>query len=88
MPAARATNLEIQKWVVRHHGFMPETGWIEHCKEDAGVVPPGTFVAPFTNPCPPEKKVAIIQAFRHFGILQQATELRHRQSPRQECTDA
>ena len=69
MPAARATNLEIQKWVVRHHGFVPETGWIEHCKEAAGIIPAGTFVMESTNICPMERKPAIIQAFRHFGIL-------------------
>ena len=69
MPWARATNLEIQKWVVRHHGFVPETGWIEHCKEAAGIASAGTLVTAPTNPCPLERKPAIIEAFRHFGIL-------------------
>ena len=69
MPWGRATNLEIQKWVVRHYGFVPETGWIEHCKEAVGIAPPRTFVWTSTNSCPVERKLAIIQAFRHFGIL-------------------
>ena len=34
----RATNLEIQKCVVRQHGFVPETAWIEHCRQLCGVV--------------------------------------------------
>jgi hypothetical protein len=34
----RVSNLEIQKWVVRTHGFVPEGPWIEHCKALAGLV--------------------------------------------------
>ena len=69
MPGSRATHLEIQKWIVRHHGFVPETGWIEQCKEAAGIAPAGTVITTSTNPCPLERKPAIIQAFLHFGIL-------------------
>jgi hypothetical protein len=61
---ARATNLEIQKWVARKHGFVPETVWIEHCKQllaaDGGTP---------SNPCPPQYQPAIRQAFAHFGML-------------------
>ena len=32
-----ATSAEIQKFVQRHHGFIPKTGWIAHVKEVHGV---------------------------------------------------
>jgi len=63
----RATDQEIQKWISRQHGFVPESAWILHCKEQFGLVAPGT--APAENPCPPEKVAAIQQAFRRFGLL-------------------
>jgi hypothetical protein len=63
----RATDQEIQKWISRQHGFVPESAWLLHCKEQFGLVPPGT--APKENPCPVEKITAIKQAFQRFGIL-------------------
>jgi hypothetical protein len=63
----RATDQEIQKWISRQHGFVPESAWLQHCKEQFGLVVPGT--APKENPCPPEKVAAIKQAFRRFGLL-------------------
>ena len=63
----RATDQEIQKWISRQHGFVPESAWLLHCKELFGLVAPGT--APKENPCPPEKVAAIKQAFRRFGLL-------------------
>jgi hypothetical protein len=63
----RATDQEIQKWIARQHGFVPESAWIAHCKELFGLAAFGT--APKENPCPPEKIEAIKQAFRRFGLL-------------------
>jgi hypothetical protein len=63
----RVTDQEIQKWVARQHGFVPESAWLLHCKEQFGLVAPGT--ASSENPCPPEKVTAIRQAFRQFGLL-------------------
>jgi hypothetical protein len=63
----RATDQELQKWISRQHGFVPESAWILHCKEQFGLVAPGT--APAENPCPREKVAAIKQAFRRFGLL-------------------
>jgi hypothetical protein len=68
-----ATNLEIQKWVARTHGFVPESDWIIHCKQlfgidtTIGLAPEQRFVP--ANPCPPERQIAIKQAFQHFGML-------------------
>jgi len=63
----RATDQEIQKWVKRQHGFVPESAWITHCRELFGIAASGTAAS--ENPCPPEKVAAIKQAFRHFGLL-------------------
>lgn len=63
----RATDQEIQKWILRQHGFVPESAWLLHCKELFGLTEPGN--APTQNPCPPEKVAAIKQAFRRFGLL-------------------
>jgi hypothetical protein len=63
----RVTDQEIQKWISRQHGFVPESAWLLHCKELFGLAAPGT--APKENPCPPEKVAAIQQAFRRFGLL-------------------
>src|SRR5690348_1900892 len=63
----RATDQEIQKWILRQHGFVPESGWLLHCKELFGLTEPGS--APTENPCPPEKVATIKQAFRRFGLL-------------------
>jgi hypothetical protein len=63
----RATDQEIQKWISRQHGFVPESAWLLHCKEQFGLVASET--APKENPCPPDKVAAIKQAFRHFGLL-------------------
>jgi hypothetical protein len=32
-----ATDTQIQKFVQRHHGFIPKTGWITHVKEVHGI---------------------------------------------------
>jgi hypothetical protein len=63
----RVTDQEIQKWIARQHGFVPESAWLLYCKEQFGLVAPGT--ASPENPCPPEKVTAIRQAFRQFGLL-------------------
>jgi hypothetical protein len=63
----RVTDQEIQKWISRQHGFAPESAWLLHCKDQFGLVAPGT--APKENRCPPEKVAAIQQPFRRFGLL-------------------
>jgi hypothetical protein len=62
---SRATNLEIQKWVARQHGFVPQTAWIEHCRQLLS--PPANGLA--ADSCPPEYQPAIRQAFARFGML-------------------
>ena len=66
------TYSEIQKFVQHHHGFVPTTAWIEHVKVVWGL--PTRRVANRAGrgrrvvPCPPEKREAIEQALRHFGL--------------------
>jgi hypothetical protein len=65
----QATDQEIQKWVAREHGFIPQSFWIAHCKELYGV----TLVAGESRLdwqiCPLDKRPAIKQAFRYFGMV-------------------
>ena len=67
MITQRATNLELQKWIVRQHGFVVESIWLDTYRQLLGNCPE-------TGPCgqvaiPPDKQIAIRQAFRHFGML-------------------
>jgi hypothetical protein len=70
--AGMPTYSEIQKFVQRRHGFIPTTTWINHVKVVWGLP---TRQAPNRAgwrrrvvPCPPEKREAIEQALRHFGL--------------------
>jgi hypothetical protein len=68
-----ATRAEIQKFVQRHHGFIPKPGWIAHVKEVYGV--PTLSGANRARrhrdiePCPSDKREAIEEALRHFGMI-------------------
>ena len=67
-----ATYPEIQKWVKSKHGFVPKTCWIAHCREMCGLplrTAPNCRGKDRANPCPPDKKPAIMEALRHFGIV-------------------
>jgi hypothetical protein len=57
----------------RHHGFIPKTEWITHVKEVHGIA---TLRGANrvrrdrdVEPCPPEKREAIEEALRHFGVI-------------------
>ncbi|HET9426567.1 MAG TPA: hypothetical protein VFO55_14465 [Gemmatimonadaceae bacterium] len=68
-----ATDVEIQKFVQRRHGFIPKTGWIAHVKDVHNI--PTLREAKrarrdrAVEPCPPEKREAIEEALRHFGLI-------------------
>ncbi len=68
-----ATDAEIQKFVQQHHGFIPKPGWIAHVKEIRGISTlRGAKRARrdrAVEPCPPEKREAIEEALRHFGVM-------------------
>jgi hypothetical protein len=64
----RATNLELQKWIARRHGFVIESTWLDRYRQqllEAGTQPNVSAEISI----PPDKLVAIRQAFRHFGML-------------------
>ena len=67
------TDAEIQKFVQRHHGFIPKTGWLTHVKEVHGIPTlrgaSRALRARDVEPCPPEKREAIEEALRHFGAI-------------------
>ena len=69
---ARATDQEIKKWVLRQHGFVPESAWIEYCKRLFGVSPTSDEVS--ENSCPLDKLPAMKQAFRAIGLLSNTNE--------------
>jgi hypothetical protein len=67
------TYSEIQKFVQRHHGFVPPPSWIAHVKALSGLATRhaanragrGRRVVPV----PAEKREAIKEALRHFGLI-------------------
>ena len=67
MVTQRATNLELQKWIVRQHGFVVESIWLDSYRLLLGNAPQTGLPGPLT--IPPDKQIAIRQAFRHFGML-------------------
>ena len=69
MAGVRVTNLEIQKWVVRSHGFVLERDGIEHCKQLVGLVPQRRSDEVTINPCPTEKQALVMQALKRFGMV-------------------
>ena len=66
-----ATDLEIQKWVWRFHRFEVELRWIADCRRECGLPANDARASEEARllPCPPEKRPAIRQALRHFGML-------------------
>jgi len=67
------TYTAIQRFVQRHYGFVPTTGWIAHVKAVSGL--PTRRAANRAGrgrrvvPVPAEKREAIEQALRHFGLI-------------------
>jgi hypothetical protein len=68
MMSQRATNLELQKWIARRHGFVVESAWLDRYRQQLLETGPESAVSAETS-IPPDKLVAIRQAFRHFGML-------------------
>ena len=62
------THSEIQKFVQRHHGFIPKPAWINHVKVVWGLPTRHAGRGRRVVPLPPEKREAIEQALRHFGL--------------------
>jgi hypothetical protein len=67
------TYSEIQKFVQRRNGFISTTGWITHVKAISGLPTrrgaTGAGRGRRVVRCPPEKREAIAQALRHFGLI-------------------
>ena len=68
-----ATYKEIQSFVKRRYGFNPKTCWIAHVKEEMGLPlkkAPNRQREQRKYPCPEEKKSAIEEALRNFGMIE------------------
>ena len=67
------TYAAIREYVRKRHGFQPMTGWVAHVKEQHGLpmrqAPNRIDPAKRVNPCPADKKSAIEDALRHFGLI-------------------
>lgn len=64
---------DIQPWVRATYGFTPKTCWIADVKSAHGLT---TRIAQNradqngrVEPCPPERRAAIEEALRHFGMI-------------------
>jgi hypothetical protein len=67
MASQRATNLELQKWIARQHGFVVESVWLDRYRQQLLETGTQSTVSAQTS-IPADKLVAIRQAFRHFGM--------------------
>jgi hypothetical protein len=68
-----ATYGQIQVYVKKNYGFQPKTCWIAHVKELCGLKVRRAWNRASDKrqiPCPPEKVDAIIDAFRHYQMIQ------------------
>lgn len=67
-----STYIKIQTYVANKYGWIPQTCWIADAKEKCGlkVSPaPNREGKERMNPCPPDKLVAIREAFEFFGMI-------------------
>jgi len=69
-----ATYKEIQEYVRRENGFTVKSCWIAHVKEICGLNPSVSSnrhdVKKRVHPCPQNKMVPIMKAFKHFGMIE------------------
>ena len=66
-----ATYKQIQGRIRQKHGWVAQTCWIAHCKELKGLPLGQTHnrTGAREKPCPVDKRPAIYEAFRHFGMI-------------------
>jgi hypothetical protein len=73
MPEPKAqelvTDLDIQEWVFKQHGFAPHPFWIAHCRELYLNAPPEPRSP--TKECPAGKRAAIREAFLALGLIRE-----------------
>ena len=68
-----ATYREIQQAVRRTNGFVPKTCWIAHVMADHGLTTKAAANRVDEDrreePCPSEKRPAILSALQHFKMI-------------------
>lgn len=69
-----ATYKEIQEHIKSKHGFTVKTCWIADMKEICGlpkrIAPNRISQDSKVQPCPEDKKIVIIEAFKHFNMIE------------------
>jgi hypothetical protein len=69
-----ATYKQVQAYMREHNGFVPQTCWIAHVMSDFGLTTRAAAnrinPAARAKPCPPAKRQPIIDALRHFEMIQ------------------
>lgn len=65
------SDLDIQEWVRQNYGSVPHPYWISHCRHLYLQVVCEWPRKPW-HECPPDKREAILRAFEHFGLMQNA----------------
>ena len=63
---------QIQEYVKRRYGFVPQTCWIAHVKELSGLAvrrAANRRSSRRVKPCPPDKQEPIHEALKHLGML-------------------
>lgn len=70
-PARRVTYIDTQAHMRTTQGFTPKTAWIAHVKESDGLEVRRTHNRASSRlvPCPTDRRAAIEEALRHFGVL-------------------
>lgn len=66
------TYQKIRDFVLENYGHTVKTCWIAHVKELNGLNPsqaPNRVGPERLHPCPENKREAIENAFRHFGMI-------------------
>jgi hypothetical protein len=67
MPRSRVSNVTVQKWIARRHGFVALTATIDHCKNLCGI---STSDVPASAVfCSGNERDIIEEAFRALGLL-------------------
>ena len=67
------TYREVQLRVREQDGFIPEIDWIANVVSEHGITTRRAVgrlnEEAHSRPCPPEKRAAVTDALRHFGVI-------------------
>lgn len=72
---SKATYEEIKEYVLKEYGLKVSNLYIAQVKRKCGIVERENYNLPKSessrqSKCPPEKEMAIIEALKHFGMIE------------------